>query len=214
MANKGEGMKEVRRTQILITFIALVIVIVRIIFPNLTIDAITVLLLVLALLPWLIPLVKSLEFPGGWKVEFQELEKAKNKAEKAGLLSINKKKKTKASSYSFESILDKDPNLALAGLRIEIEKRLVQIARLNNLDISRAGVGQLLRSLNQHQVLTPEESSALADMSGLLNSAVHGASVDKRATDWAMEVGPKILQSLDEKIDQYNLPVNLKGIKK
>jgi len=30
--------------------------------------------------------------------------------------------------YSFELVLDQDPNLALAGLRIELEKRLVQIA--------------------------------------------------------------------------------------
>ncbi|MBI3170895.1 MAG: hypothetical protein HYZ22_20640 [Chloroflexi bacterium] len=61
--------------------------------------------------------------------------------------------------------------------------------------------------------MTPEESSALADMSGLLNSAVHGADVDKRATDWAMEIGPKILHSLDEKIDKYNRPLKLKGVK-
>jgi len=205
-------MKEVRRTQISITLVALVIVIVHVAFPNVTIDAITVFLLVVALLPWLIPLVKSLEFPGGWKVEFQELEKAKSKAEKAGLLS-SKKKETKTPSYSFESILEKDPNLALAGLRIEIEKRLVHISKLNKIDAARASIGQLLRLLNQEKILTPEESSALADMSGLLNAAVHGANVDKRATDWAMDVGPKILQSLDEKIEKNNLPLHLKGIK-
>jgi hypothetical protein len=205
-------MKELRRTQISITLVALVVAIVHVAFPNVTMDAITVFLLVVALLPWLIPLVKSLEFPGGWKVEFQELEKAKSKAEKAGLLS-SKKKETKIPSYSFESILEKDPNLALAGLRIEIEKRLVQIAKLNKIDATRASIGQLLRLLNQEQILTPEESGALADMSGLLNAAVHGANVDKRATDWAMEVGPKILQSLDEKIEKYNLPLRPKSIK-
>ncbi|MBI3169863.1 MAG: hypothetical protein HYZ22_15380, partial [Chloroflexi bacterium] len=166
-------MKEIRRTQIFITLVALVVAIIHVVFPDLTIDAITVFLLVIALLPWLIPLVRSLEFPGGWKVEFQELEKAKNKAEKAGLLS-SKRKITKKPSYSFETILDRDPNLALAGLRIELEKRLVQIAKLNNLNVSKASVGQLIRLLNQEKILTPEESSALADMSGLLNSAVHG----------------------------------------
>jgi len=127
------------------------------------------------------------------------LEQARNKADKAGLLS-KKQSKKKVASYSFETLLDKDPNLALAGLRIEIEKRLVQIAKINNLDVARSSVGQLLRLLSQHQILTPEESSALADMSGLLNLAVHGASVDKRAADWAFEYGPKLLQSLDEKI--------------
>jgi hypothetical protein len=212
-ADKRKGnMNEIRRTQILITLAALIVAIIHVAYPNITIDATTVFLLAVAVLPWLIPLVKSLEFPGGWKVEFQELEEAKSKAEKAGLLS-NKKKGTKTPSYSFESILERDPNLALAGLRIELEKRLVQIAKLNKIDATRASIGQLLRLLNQERILTPEESSALADMSGLLNAAVHGANVDKRATDWAMEVGPKVLQSLDEKIEKYNLPVSLKGIK-
>ncbi len=193
-------MKEVRRTQIFITLVALVVAVAHIIWPDIKMDAITAFLLVVALLPWLIPLIRSLEFPGGWKVEFQELEKVKNKAEKAGLLSSKKKRTV---SYSFESVLDKDPNLALAGLRIEIEKRLVQIAKLNSLDVTRASVGQLLRLLDQKQILTPEESSALADMSGLLNAAVHGANVDRRAADWAFEVGPRLLHGLDEKIEKY-----------
>jgi len=197
-------MNQIRRTQVFITLIALFIGIAHVVWPNIEIDAITVFLLAVALLPWLIPLIRSLEFPGGWKVEFQELEKVKDKADKAGLLSKAKRKKT-TTSYSFESVLDKDPNLALAGLRIEIEKRLVHIAKSNKLDISKAGVGQLLRLLSYHQILTPEESSVLTDMTGLLNSAVHGAEVDKRAADWAIEVGPKLLQSLDEKIEKYDL---------
>lgn len=205
-------MREIRRTQIFITLVALMVAIIHVAFPDLTIDAITVFLLVVALLPWLIPLIRSLELPGGWKVEFQELEKAKNKAEKAGLLS-NKAKQAKTPSYSFESILDKDPNLALAGLRIELEKRLVQIAKLNKLNVSKASINQLLRLLNQEKILTSEESSALSDMSGLLNAAVHGADVDKRATEWAMEVGPKVLHSLDGKIEKYNQPLQVKSIK-
>lgn len=205
-------MNEVRRTQIFITFTALAATIIHIAWPAIAIDAIAVFLLVVALLPWLIPLIRSLEFPGGWKVEFQELENIKKNADKAGLLSKNDRKK-KAKSYSFESVLDKDPNLALAGLRIEIEKRLIQIAKLNNLNIERSSIGQLLRLLAEHQALTAEERSVLSDMTGLLNSAVHGAEVDKRAADWAIEVGPKLLQSLDEKIEKYNSSIRLKGIR-
>jgi len=205
-------MIEIRRTQIIITVVALLIVIVHVAWPKIMIDVITVFLLVVALLPWLIPLIRSLEFPGGWKVEFQELEKVKNKADRAGLLS-KKKRANESKSYSFEIVLNKDPNLALAGLRIEIEKRLIQIAKLNNLSVERSSIGQLLRLLAQHQALTIEETSVLSDMTGLLNSAVHGAEVDKRAADWAIEVGPKLLQSLDEKIEKYKSPVQIKGIR-
>jgi len=52
------------------------------------------------------------------------------------------------------------------------------------------------------QALSPEASATLADMTGLLNSAVHGASVDPRATNWAMSVGPRVLKALDDLADQ------------
>jgi len=40
-------------------------------------------------------------------------------------------------------------------------------------------------------------------MIGLLNSAYMEQKFDKRAFDWAVEIGPKLLQGLDEKIEKY-----------
>jgi hypothetical protein len=42
----------------------------------------------------------------------------------------------------------------------------------------------------------------LNDMTGLLNSAVHGAAVDPSAAGWAVEVGPRILKSLEQLLDR------------
>jgi hypothetical protein len=63
-----------RRLQYGITIAAIGIALIHLIFPNLKIDAITITLLFIALVPWLSPLFKSLEFPGGWKIEFQEVK--------------------------------------------------------------------------------------------------------------------------------------------
>ena len=63
-----------RRLQYGITIAALLIALAHLIWPNLNIDAITITLLFIALVPWLSPLFKSLEFPGGWKIEFQEMK--------------------------------------------------------------------------------------------------------------------------------------------
>lgn len=41
----------------------------------LAIDFVALGLIVVATLPWLAPLVKSLELPGGWKMEFAEISK-------------------------------------------------------------------------------------------------------------------------------------------
>jgi hypothetical protein len=63
-----------RTLQYGITIAAIVIALIHLIFPNIKIDAITITLLFIALIPWLSPLFKSLEFPGGWKIEFQEMK--------------------------------------------------------------------------------------------------------------------------------------------
>ncbi len=63
------------------------------------------------------------------------------------------------------------------------------------------GIGQLLRDLTQREVLTNDEHSILADMVNMLNAAVHGAIVDRRSADWAIDVGSRLLTSLDERIE-------------
>jgi hypothetical protein len=35
-------------------------------------------------------------------------------------------------------------------------------------------------------------------MTGLLNAAVHGAAVDSESAMWAINIGPRILQGLEE----------------
>ena len=187
--------------QIAISIVAVVVAILHLVFPNLAIDAITLTLVVLAVVPWLAPLFKSLELPGGWKLEFQELLAAKERADKAGLLSPAVDASA-VQKYSFQLVADEDPNLALAGLRIELERRLVQIAESHKIPSQRRSVGQLLRILSEHELLTQEERSILSDILSLLNGAVHGASVDSRAADWAMKTGPRLLSSLDERISK------------
>ncbi len=189
-----------RRIQVAITLTALGIGAAHLIWPNLKIDAITIVLLIVAVVPWLAPLFKSVEFPGGWKIEFQELERARSKAEAAGLLDLTAQKGDR--EFSFQAVADEDPNLALAGLRIELEKRLRELARTRNLPSERAGIGQLLRVLDREEVLNPDERSALSEMVYLLNSAVHGAEVDRRAAQWAIDVGPQLLAGIDERIGE------------
>ena len=181
-----------------ITLVALLIALGHLIWPELTIDAITVALLFIALVPWLTPLFKSLELPGGWKIEFQDFERARTKADKAGLLAsvtvIRPQKR-----FSFQIVAKEDPKLALAGLRIEIEKRLAEIAETNGLETEKIGIGRLLRILGEKELLSKEQSSVLADMVGLLNAAVHGGDIDERAAEWALDVGPRLLDTLESK---------------
>lgn len=191
---------QIKNIQIGITFVAAIMTAAHIIFPNLSIDAITLALFLIAIIPWLAPLFKSLELPGGWKVEFQELEKAKDKVEKAGLLSKEVELIPGSYDFSFQMVANEDPNLALAGLRIEIEKRLYNIAESKNIKSDNKGVRQLLTILSYNNILNNEERAVISDLIVLLNKAVHGAEVDNKAAQWAIETGPRILKALDEKL--------------
>ena len=64
-------MKIAAIVSICITAAALAAGAARLIWPTLTIDSVTVALIVIAVVPWLAPIFKSLEMPGGFKVEWQ-----------------------------------------------------------------------------------------------------------------------------------------------
>jgi len=113
--------------QLIISLLAIIIILVHLIWPSLAIDGITLTLIVVAVIPWLAPLFKSLELPGGWKIEFKDLAKAKVEADAAGLLASSTEVNV-TKEYPFQIVAEDDPNLALAGLRIEIEKRLRELA--------------------------------------------------------------------------------------
>ena len=195
--NDTEATKTLTGLRLVVSLGALVVAGAHLAWPHLAIDPITIVLLVVALVPWLAPIFKSLEFPGGWKIEFQELQKAAQRAEQAGLLAPAAVGST-APEFTFQRVVQDDPNLALAGLRIEIEKRLVGLAERSGLEVRNRGIGQLLRLLSERQVLGQQERAVLADLTGLLNSAVHGASVDRQTANRAMEIGPRLLAALDE----------------
>ena len=191
-------MKTAKRIQILITVGALVIAIIHIIWPNLKIDAITLTLIVVAVIPWLAPLFKSLELPGGLKFEFQELEKVGKEAKAAGL--IDEKPKKDATEYAFIDFAESNPQLALAGLRMELEKSLKSLAKYKGIELKGHGISFLMHALYKKQVISRQEMAALADMVGTLNRAVHGEELDHRATQWVIDIGPQILSSINKKI--------------
>lgn len=112
--------------------------------------------------------------------------------------------------YSFQTIASADPNLALAGLRIEIEKRLLKLAESRGLQLNRPSFGALLSALNGRQLINGAERELLADLASLLNSAVHGAVVDPSAAGWSLDIGPRILKAIDERTTSAE--IRYKGI--
>ncbi len=103
----------IRTVKSIITLGALVAVLARVIWPDLAIDGVTLGLLGLSVLPWLSPLVKSAELPGGFKIEFQDVQAAGDKIT-GGMTPRPPGQVLPTPSYL--EVSDIDPNLALVGL--------------------------------------------------------------------------------------------------
>lgn len=178
---------------------AVVVIIIRIVFPDLRIDSITFGLMLVAILPWLSELIESAKFPGGWEVKFRDVKAAGDKvtstadhAQPSGAV------KPAAPTPSFVSVAADDPSLALVGLRIEIEQRIRRLATQHDLPNNRNSLGGLIRELKRRELLPYEVAKGLEQLVIAGNQAAHGAKVDPQIADWAISTGPEVLAALDE----------------
>jgi hypothetical protein len=137
--------------------------------------------------------LKSAELPGGLKLEFRH---ATQEIQQAGLLSEPQPEKERQAIYKL--IYDDDPTLSLAGLRIAIDRRLRDLAKIAGISQA-APLSRLATNLEAAKVLTHEQASALRDLLPLLNKASHSEEYSIEAADWAIRVGPKLVAGLDER---------------
>jgi hypothetical protein len=201
-------MTEKRIIQLSISTIGVLFILGHLIWPEIKIDGITVLFIVIIIIPWLAPVFKSFELPGGIKVEFHDLQKATKKLEESGLLNTrpDSRNRQEHSKYSFLNVVDIDSNLALSGLRMEIESRLKDLAVKNSITIDKQGINQITRQLSEHGILSIKESSAILNILPILNEAAHGQNIDSQTHKWVIEIGPQILDSLEARIGAHELP--------
>jgi hypothetical protein len=199
-----------RRLQVAITLVSAVFLLAHLRWPTLQIDAIAIVLLVLCFAPWLGNLFKSLEMPGGWKIDFNEnrFTKAAEVAEESGLL-VSESASLTANTQSgveYTALLEAYPRLAVLDLRIDIEKRVRKLAVHNGITDRKASATTLTRELAKHGVLTGPECVALLGILASLNSVVHGADISKANAEQVLEVGKRLIDSLDERSQSTEAP--------
>jgi hypothetical protein len=90
-----------------------------------------------------------------------------------------------------------DPNLALAGWRIEVERELRRIGEEYHIPSSQSrSAGRLLASLSGTGAIEPEAVRGLRELISLANEGVHGASVDESVVNVLRDEGRNVLRYL------------------
>lgn len=99
---------------------------------------------------------------------------------------------------SADALLSADPTLALAKLRIDIERELRRLAYEHKLDIDpkRASLGRMIEVLLRKEVLPPQAVAALQDILPPMNEAIHGGQVDQAVANSVGTIGADILALL------------------
>ena len=105
-----------------ISSVAILLIVARLIWPEIKINEITIGLFIVALIPWFTSIVESMKFPGGWEIKLKDIEEAGKRVTESS------SKAERMETPNFMAVAEQDPNLALVALRIELEIRLRSIA--------------------------------------------------------------------------------------
>lgn len=145
----------------------------------------------IALVPWVLGVLERVSAPGGFEIVFAKAERELDQTPTVP---------DADDLRAFEYFKSDDPNLAIAMLRVEIERRLRQIAETVMLEPPSNNRPRTLRTLandlRKEGAISNEAVAIINDLMPVMNEAVHGVSLRSDASEFALQYGPKILALL------------------
>lgn len=167
---------------------------------NLTVDTTSILLLIVMLLSPFVAAVKKIklgEFEA--EIDIDEIRKIKSETEKT----LNETQETReeqaeiySTSNTIKALAESDPVIALAKIRIELEKVLGQLARFNSITVRNLSLGIIVNKLTNQEVINHDIGKALREVIALCNRAIHGESLSEEGARTIIDVGINLLEEL------------------
>lgn len=160
--------------------------------------------------------IKKIKF-GDFEAEInQEIKKAEQQAKEIKSEGEVKDQIIKKNSLieELEELSAKDPVLALAKLRIEIEKKLKRLYTFKETALS--GIKMMTQVLAGTGVISNKLRRLILDVTSILNRVVHGEDILTEANiDKVLNIGSEILDELDHILFQkFIAPASKKIINK
>lgn len=177
------------------------------------IDNTTILLMLLVLLTPFASHIKKIKF-GDFEAEInQEIKKAEQQAKEIKSEGGDKEQVIKKNSVieEFEELAAKDPVLALAKLRIEIEKKLKRLYTFK--ETVPSGIKMMTQVLAGTGVISNKLRRLILDVTSILNRVVHGEDIPTEINiDKILSIGSEILDELDNILFQKFIAPSSKKI--
>jgi len=168
------------------------------------VDGITIFILFILSIPYLAFFLRKAKIPGA-EFEFKdEIDKTKNLVEKSLEKTKEENQKKDRETLYFETfntessreLIDSDPVLALAALRIEIEKKIRIASDILDLSINdRRSVFRQIETFHRRELLSSEQVKALQKILYMCNRAIHGSSISKDEAKKIIDVTDQLNKS-------------------
>lgn len=179
------------------------------------INAFTISILFILSIPILAPYLKKAKFPGAefvFKDKIQEtkelVQELAKQAEKAKI--ADEMKISPFDRFRLRAVREQfytDHVLALAALRIEIERKLRLL--IGSLDIAKRdtwSISRIIDALKKNEVLSSEKISALQKIVNMCNKAVHGEPVSKGEANQIMDLADELYKYFSPGYSQKTIP--------
>ena len=96
-----------------------------------------------------------------------------------------------------EDLAEELPLLDLLTLRIQLERRLAELAKAHGLEWERESIGMLVTNLHLGELIPTEMLHSIMVLSETLNRAVHGEKMTTEEAQRSLETGKVVLKKLE-----------------
>lgn len=198
--------RRLKYLSVLVSLLCGFLIIIHAVYPQFAIDTTTIALIIILIFPWLLPYIhayiKTIKLPGGTELTFREEVQQLERLSKRSRISrfpVEEMPPTRPPPVEPTrwALFRVDPNLALASLRIEIERKLREIARQRQLRVERLPLRRVLNTLHSKKVIATSEFKILNLIIDVCNRAVHAEKVDMETTSRILDMGDSALLYLD-----------------
>ncbi|QMA54756.1 hypothetical protein HVW49_00130 [Escherichia fergusonii] len=169
-------------------------------FMEINVDSTSILLLIIILTCPFIASVRKIKY-GDFEAEIdpKEIQKIKTEAEKnAGLKESDDEIRPEiyTTTESIRDLASSDPVIALAKVRIELEKVLNKLARIAGIEIKRPVLGMLVKTLSNHEIISSGIGKSLTEVIGICNRAMHGEVISEDSANTIVSLGIELIEDL------------------
>lgn len=167
---------------------------------NISVDSTSVLLLIISLISPFVISIRKIKF-GDFEAEIDaaEVQKLKSDVEKITKeteAEFIDKPEIYIATESIRELALTDPIIALAKVRIELEKVLSKLARVSDIELKTSNLGVVVKALSNYEIISLKIGKSLTEVIAICNRAIHGENISEENADTIVSVGVDLLEEI------------------